>query len=228
MPGAGVVFTCTRTRNSVKSQPSRRRPARMSGVRWRTTAATAPAATASCNVGGAASATRTRSARARGRARRTAAVSTNSRCIRSCQAAIVVSVASIRAIGRDDVGPGMVFDNQRAARIASTGYHDLNTIPVAGAHTPARIITRNGERSVIECGGHYEIPVATVSGREVYGPAGRQSRQTETHTDHLPVLEAPVVEDSTGHNFLPIQGPIAETGHSSSFGYRINPFTDQQ
>ena len=71
-------------------------------MRWRTTAATAPAGTANLSVWVPASATRTRWASARGNMRRTAAVSRDSCCIRWCHAAIVSSPARMRDNGLAD------------------------------------------------------------------------------------------------------------------------------
>ena len=127
--GAGSTRTCTRTRNSSKVASLRAaRPASRSGVRCRTTAATAPAPTASCEF--AARRRRQpelRSASARGSWRRTAAVSRLSRRRR------VVPGGERRVVGRDDAGQRL-----RACG-SSCGWRARRGVSGAGERRRARV-----------------------------------------------------------------------------------------
>src|SRR5664279_3489833 len=113
----------------------------MAGVRWRTTAATAPALAARVSVLSAMSATRTRSARARGRCRRTAAVSRDSARMRVCQDAMVASLARTRARGCGEFGLAIGWRPPRQSRGVKSEVTRLNIILVTGATARARTIT---------------------------------------------------------------------------------------
>jgi murein DD-endopeptidase MepM/ murein hydrolase activator NlpD len=54
------------------------------------------------------------------------------------------------------------------------------------------------------------------------------AREVEQRNDQLGVLEALLVQTSTRRKFLPSLRPVAEGWLSSSFGYRIDPFTGQK
>jgi murein DD-endopeptidase MepM/ murein hydrolase activator NlpD len=53
------------------------------------------------------------------------------------------------------------------------------------------------------------------------------ARDVEVRGDQFVVLEALLVQTSTHRKFLPSHRPVSEGWYSSSFGYRIDPFTGQ-
>jgi murein DD-endopeptidase MepM/ murein hydrolase activator NlpD len=50
------------------------------------------------------------------------------------------------------------------------------------------------------------------------------SRQVDTRSDQLGVLEALLVQSSANRKFMPTLAPVADGWFSSNFGYRIDPF----
>ena len=85
------------------------------------------------------------------------------------------------------------------------------------------------------------MPPGTVPGRggpaptssrplsvdELTGLVDRLSRDLETRSDRLSVLEALIVQGSANRSFLPSLRPVAEGWYSSNFGARIDPFTGE-
>ncbi|MEO8508390.1 MAG: M23 family metallopeptidase [Betaproteobacteria bacterium] len=72
------------------------------------------------------------------------------------------------------------------------------------------------------------LPSRNLSVREFAAMVDSLSRQMDTRSDQLSVLEALVVHDSANRKFLPTLYPIVDGWYSSNFGYRIDPFTGQQ
>jgi len=54
------------------------------------------------------------------------------------------------------------------------------------------------------------------------------SRQMETRTDMLSMLEAQMFEQAVKKKAMPTMMPVSSPYNASSFGYRIDPFTGQQ
>jgi murein DD-endopeptidase MepM/ murein hydrolase activator NlpD len=57
---------------------------------------------------------------------------------------------------------------------------------------------------------------------------GQMSRQVEERSDQLGVLEALLVSSSANKQFMPTLAPVEGGWLSSSFGWRIDPFTGQK
>jgi murein DD-endopeptidase MepM/ murein hydrolase activator NlpD len=72
------------------------------------------------------------------------------------------------------------------------------------------------------------LPSRDLSVTEFADLLAQLSRQVETRTDQLSVLEALLLHDSVNKKFLPTLYPIIDGWYSSNFGYRIDPFSGQQ
>ena len=77
-------------------------------------------------------------------------------------------------------------------------------------------------------GAESSMPSRNLSMREFGDLVEQLTRQMDTRSDQLSVLEALLVHDSANRKFLPTLYPIVDGWYSSNFGYRIDPFTGQQ
>jgi murein DD-endopeptidase MepM/ murein hydrolase activator NlpD len=69
------------------------------------------------------------------------------------------------------------------------------------------------------------LPSRTFAVPEFTGMVDQLARDVESRGDQLEVLEALLVQTSTHRKFLPSLRPVSNGWFSSTFGYRIDPFT---
>jgi len=100
---------------------------------------------------------------------------------------------------------------ERLARSAGLKPQDLQGLQ------PGAVPGRGGASS--------SMPSRDLTVPELSGLLGALGRQVDARADQFGVLEALLVQDAAKRKFLPSLRPVAERWHSSSFGYRIDPFT---
>jgi murein DD-endopeptidase MepM/ murein hydrolase activator NlpD len=69
------------------------------------------------------------------------------------------------------------------------------------------------------------VPAREVSLGELGAELDRLSKELEDRTDMLRVLESTLTEDYAKRQLIPTQKPVQNGYYSSSFGWRIDPFT---
>jgi murein DD-endopeptidase MepM/ murein hydrolase activator NlpD len=69
------------------------------------------------------------------------------------------------------------------------------------------------------------LPSRALAVPEFTGMVDQLARDVESRGDQLEVLEALLVQTSTHRKFLPSLRPVSNGWFSSTFGYRIDPFT---
>jgi murein DD-endopeptidase MepM/ murein hydrolase activator NlpD len=77
-------------------------------------------------------------------------------------------------------------------------------------------------------GGPAPTLVQDLSVAEFDALLGQMSRQVEERSDQLGVLETLLVSNSANRQFMPTLAPVEGGWLSSSFGWRIDPFTGQK
>ena len=100
---------------------------------------------------------------------------------------------------------------ERLARTAGLKPQDLPALQ------PGSIPGRGGAMS--------SLPSRDLTVPELSGIVAELAQQIDARSDRFGMLETLVVQDSARRQFLPSLKPVGATWSSSSFGYRIDPFT---
>jgi murein DD-endopeptidase MepM/ murein hydrolase activator NlpD len=77
-------------------------------------------------------------------------------------------------------------------------------------------------------GGPLVLPSATMSPAELQQAVDELSRQLETKSDTIALIEAQLLEDRIRSNQLPTSLPVNAEWNASAYGWRIDPFTGER
>ncbi|OLC68632.1 MAG: hypothetical protein AUH79_02925 [Betaproteobacteria bacterium 13_1_40CM_4_64_4] len=126
----------------------------------------------------------------------------------------------------------ILLDDQRqqARRAQEVVQGHLNAMAVRLGELQAQLLQLDGlgERLARMAGGPAPTLSRDLSVDEFSALLGQLSRQVEERSDQLGVLEALLVSSTVNKKFLPSLAPVEGGWLSSSYGWRIDPFTGQK